>query len=320
MGAILDEVIRPDVIGMLPPQLSIDEILAHPRFPAARAAMVREMLGLYEHDTFLNRLLLEVGRNLVFVVIMCLDARYDENDRATWPTLRAVTRAMAGFNLASPRRVADLVSRLIKTGYLQQLAAPQDRRIRILRPTKKMIAQDQDWLVSHYAPLQVLYPKPGYPRIMQRDPDFQRAQRLVSASFFPFAAETLARHPTMVQFMIREGGIMIVIKLIELAGPKADTTRKIVYTDIGARFGVSRTQVRKLLQEAEKSGLVRLSQEGGRFVQLTPALIEAFDRFIADTMVGHDLMYKLAQRGEAAANAMFESATNAPALAGAGGD
>lgn len=299
------------------PKLSIDEVLAHPRFPAARSAMVREMLGLYEHSAFLNRLLLEVGRNLVFVVIMCLDARHDENNRDTWPTLRAVSRAMAGFNLASPRRVADLVSRLIKTGYLEQVLAATDRRVRILRPTQKMIAQDQDWLASHYAPLQVLFPNPGYARIIQRDPAFQRAQRLVSASFFPFAVQTLARHPTMVQFMIREGGMMIVIKLIELAGPNVDTKRKIVYSDIGARFGVSRTQVRKLLQEAEQSGLVRLSQEGGRYVQLTQSLVEAFDRFIADTMVGHDLMYALALRGEAAASAMFESAQRVPLLAGA---
>jgi DNA-binding MarR family transcriptional regulator len=291
----------------LPAHHSLEEILAHPRFVEARNAMVREMLALYEHDAFLNRLLLQVGRNLVFVVIMCLDARYREDDRATWPTLRAVARAMAGFNLASPRRVADLVSRLIKTGYLAQAVARQDRRARILRPTKKMIVQDQDWLRSHYMPLQVLYPKPGYGRIMRRDPAFQRAQRLVSASFFPFAAQTLARHPAMVQFMIREGGIMILIKLIALTGPKADTTREIVYSDIGARFGVSRTQVRNLLQEAEKAGFVRLSQQGGRYVQLTPTLIEAFDRFIADTMVGHDLMYQLALRGEAAANAMFES-------------
>ncbi|MHB8885307.1 MAG: hypothetical protein ACYC5H_09500 [Methylovirgula sp.] len=238
---------------------------------------------------------------------VALDARYRENDRATWPTLRAVTRAMAGFNLASPRRVTDLVSRLIKTGYLEQILVAKDRRVRILRPTKKMVAQDQDWLVSHYMPLQVLFPKPGYVHIIERDLEFQRAQRLVSASFFPFAAQTLAHHAAMMQFMIREGGIMILIKLIDLAGPKADTTREIVYSDIGARFGVSRTQVRKLLQAAEKAGLVHLIERRARFVQLTPRLIEAFDRFVADTMVGHDLMYQLALRGEAAANAMFES-------------
>ena len=38
---------------------SPDEILAHPRFAAARAAFVEAVLDLYEGDAFLNRLLLE---------------------------------------------------------------------------------------------------------------------------------------------------------------------------------------------------------------------------------------------------------------------
>src|SRR5262245_42129780 len=94
----------------LPTRLSVETILAHPRFPAARNTMLEAMLGLYEHDPFLNRLLLQVGRNLVFVVIMCLHARYDEGDRTSWPTLRLLTDSMAVFNLGSPRRIADLVS------------------------------------------------------------------------------------------------------------------------------------------------------------------------------------------------------------------
>jgi DNA-binding MarR family transcriptional regulator len=275
---------------------SQEEILANPRFATARNALLHAMLGLYEHDPFLNRLLLEVGRNVLFVAIMCLHARRNDADPATWPTLRLIKHSMTGFSVASPRRIADLVSRLIKTGYLEQLSSPQDRRIRILKPTVKMIAQDQDWLVSHYLPLQVLFPEPGYAPIMQRDRAFQQVQRLVAASLFPFAAQLMARNPTMMQFMAREAGMMIVIKLLQLAGPAADTTREISYSDVGARFGVSRTQVRKLLQEAEQDGLVHLPRGRRQLVRLTPDLVEAFDRFIADTMAGHDLVYNLAQQ------------------------
>lgn len=299
----------------LPDHHSAEEILAHPQFTSARNALLEAMLKLYEHEPFLNRLLLEVGRNVLFVVIMCLDARYDEGDRATWPTLRAVMQSMTAFSVASPRRIADLVSRLIKTGYLEQRLAPADRRVRILRPTEKMLAQDQDWLVSHYAPLQVLFPDPGYAPIMHRDPAFQRTQRLVASSLFPYAAELMARNPLMMQFMTREAGMMIVIKLMQLADPSGDTMREIAYTDIGARFGVSRTQVRKLLQEAEKSGLVRLMRGRSQFVHLTPKLIEAFDRFIADTMAGHDLVYKLALRAPASRGGFSESMQNVPLLA-----
>jgi hypothetical protein len=283
----------------LPPHRSRQEILAHPEFPAARNALIDAMLALYEHEPFLNRLLLQVGRNVMFTVLMCLHARSDESDPATWPTLRLLHQAMAGFGLSSPRRIADLVSRLLKTGYLEQVPSPRDRRMRILRPTEKMIEQDLNWLVSHYAPMQVLYPDPGYARVMQRDRAFQQTHRLVGTSLFSQGAGILARNPLMLQFMMREAGIMTLIKLLQLAGPDAETTREVSYSDIGARFGVSRTQVRKLLRDAEKSGLVHLSGGKRQVVRLTSALIDAFDRFIADTMEGHDLVYQLAIRARA---------------------
>lgn len=288
------------------------EILAHPRFPIARTAMVEAMLALYEHDPFLNRLLLEVGRNVVFVVIMCLDAGYDEADRTTWPTLSAVTQAMAAFGVASPRRIADLVSRLIETRYIEQVVAPSDARVRILQPTSKMIALDQDWLVAHYAPLHVLFPDPGYAPIMERDRDFQRRQRLAAVGQFPLAAQVMGRNQTMMQFMSREAGIMVVIKLLHLAGPNGDTTREIAYTDIGTRFGVSRTQVRKLLQEAEAKGLVRLDRGRTLSAQPTPALLDAFDRLVADTMVAHDFTYKLASDAAAQSRQVSKPAQNIP--------
>jgi DNA-binding FadR family transcriptional regulator len=67
----------------------------------------------------------------------------------------------------------------------------------------------------------------------------------------------------------------------------------ISYADIGARFGVSRTHVRKILEQAEQAGLLHLTKKGGQFVQLTRELIDAYDRFIAAGMSGHDLIYKL---------------------------
>jgi DNA-binding MarR family transcriptional regulator len=300
----------------LPAHHSTEEILAHPRFQLARNAMLQAMLALYEHNPFLNRLLLEVGRNVLFVVIMCLHARHDEADRDTWPTLQLVKDSMTAFGLASPRRVADLVSRLINTGYLVQQVSPHDRRVRILVPTSKMIAQDQDWLVSHYVPLQAMFPDPGYAPIMQRDPAFQLQQRLVAASLFPLAASLMQRNPVILHFQRREAGVMLLIKLMQLAGPSPDTTREISYSDIGHRFGVSRTQVRKLMQEAEAQGLVHLTQRGsGQFVRLTPELVQAFDHFIADTMAGHDLVYNMA--GRARADAEPGSMQHVPWLAAA---
>ena len=281
----------------LPAYHSSEEILAHPRFPRARDKFVTAILALYEHKPFLNRLLLEASRTVLVCNIMVLHARYDEADRATWPTLRLVTETMAFQQLASPSRVQDLVSRLIKTRYLEARPAPADRRVRILTPTKKMIEQDHDFLVSHYLPLSILYPKPGYPLIMKRNGAFQIKQRQVSGELFALGAKILHGNPIMMLFQGRDAGVMVLIKMIQMAAQQGGGPLEVSYADLGGRFGVSRTHVRKLLAEAEKLDLVRLSKEDGKqFIELLPSVLQAFDRLIAESQSGLDLCYQLALR------------------------
>jgi len=281
----------------LPAFHSAKEILAHPRFAFARDEFGKAILALYEHKPFLNRLLLEASRTVLVCNIMCLNACYDEADRATWPTLRLVADTMAFQKLASASRVQDLVSRLVKTGYLEQRVAPQDRRVRILLPTRKMIAQDQDFLVSHYLPLNILYPDPGYPLIMKRDAAFQLKQRQVSRELLALGAKILHGNPIMMLFQGRDAGVMVLIKMMQMAKPQDGAALlKASYSDLGGRFGVSRTHVRKLLVEAEKLDLVRLSKKGGQFVELLPPVLRAFDRFVAEAISGLDLCYQLALR------------------------
>ena len=290
----------PDIdFAHLPPFHSASEILAHPRFPFARDEFVKAILALYEHKPFLNRLLLEASRTVLVNILMCLYARYDEADRATWPTLRLVADSMAVHQLASASRVHDLVTRFVKAGYLEQRQAPRDRRVRILTPTAKMVAQDQDFLVLHHLPLQILFPDPGYAPIMTRDVAFQLKQRLVSRDLFALGAKILADNPIVMLFQGRDAGVMILIKMIEMAAKqKVAAPLKVSYSDLGGRFGVSRTHVRNLLEAAEEIDLVRLTKRRGQFVELMPSLRQAFDRLVADAMSGHDLCSQLALRAK----------------------
>lgn len=52
--------------------------------------------------------------------------------------------------------------------------------------------------------------------------------------------------------LTREAGVLIVIKLMQVVAPDWKTAHEVSYFDIGGRFGVSRTRVRKLL-ETEKN-------------------------------------------------------------------
>jgi hypothetical protein len=271
-------------------------ILAHPRFAKARADYADAALALYQGDPFLTRLVQEAGRTVIFIVILCLYARYDEADRDTWPTLALLKQKMTQFKLSSPRRVEALVARLIDAGFLQSVRSQRDGRARILTPTETMYKTDQDWLAAHHLPLQVLFPDPGYDGPMRHDAAFQQAQRLASLDFLGHGANIMAGNPGIMLFMGRDAGMMILIKLVQRAGDRASGPVDVSFEEIGAQFGVSRTHVRGTLRDAESAGLVALSGPGRRLVELKPAAWDAFDRFLAESMSGLDLLFEIAQR------------------------
>ncbi|WP_156180314.1 hypothetical protein [Bradyrhizobium sp. LTSPM299] len=154
--------------------------------------------------------------------------------------------------------------------------------MRILIPTAKMMSLDREWLVYHYTPLHVMFPDPGYGEPMTHDAAFQRAQRLVALDFSGKGAEIMANNPAVMRFMGRDSGVVVLIKLIQMS--TAGNAKDLSYSDIGVRFGVSRTHVRALLEDAAEHGDVSLSGRGGRLVALQPSILQAFDRFLADAM------------------------------------
>jgi ribosomal protein L20A (L18A) len=139
-----------------------------------------------------------------------------------------------------------------------------------------------------------MFPKPGYSQPIKRDRTFQRVQRVVALGFSARGADILASNPGMMLFHTRDAGVTILVKLVQMTNAAGTGAVELSYSDIGTRFGVSRTHVRKLLQDAERADLVRLSGQGERLVELKPAMLNAFDRFVAESMSGHDLLYGIA--------------------------
>ena len=241
---------------------SPEEILAHQRFPLARGRFIDAILALYEGDAFLTRVMAEAARGVIFLVILCLDAGHDPDDPDTWLTLRLLKQQMAQFALSSPRHIEGLVALLVHNGFVDSIPMQRDRRLRRLAPTAKMLAHDGDWLAANYLPLQLMFPDPGYGAVMRRDPAFRRALRRVTMGFFAHGAQILASNPDMMLFHARDAGILILFKLAQLAGGPDGGAVTLDYKEIGARFGVSRTHVQKVLQDAAQAGLIAVSGSG----------------------------------------------------------
>ncbi len=291
-GGVLDD---PDIQHLLAraPHISKRDVLAHPRFAEARGLYLERFLGVYGDDPFLVRLLIETGRFLVFHLAVILDAGHDPADRATWFTVGRLKQQMAAFGMGtSERQVDHLVGRLREVGFIDVLRSDEDRRIRILKPTEKMLAHDRDWLAAHHAPLTVVCPHNDYGLAMRRDPAFQLAQRRTSLEFAPVGLRLLLSEPDQMLFFDRAAGHMVLAALLQAAlGDPATPHAAVPYAEVGDRFGVSRTHVRQLLVAAEDTGLVKLHARGGHRVEILPRLWASYDRGIAGGMFFHDLIY-----------------------------
>lgn len=277
-------------------------ILAHPRFPEARTMYLRGVLNLYGDDPFLNKLLLESARQIVFGATICLMAAHRADDRSTWPTLANLKRVLRPFGQSSDRRIEQLVARLISVGYLTQSPIEHDGRVRLILPSDLMLRHDEDWLIAHYVPLALLYPGDQYHLPLARDRSFQMAQRKVSFDFIPRSAMVLMSNPDIMLFGSRDAGFLVLAQILLDAGNQSRTS----FEDLARRFAVSRTHVRQLLRDAQDRQLLRLAGRGGQEIILLPALWNAVDRFVADGMSGHDLTGSVARR---AIGATSESVT-----------
>jgi hypothetical protein len=275
------------------PHISQDDVVGHPRFAEARKLYLDRFLALYGADPFLVRLLIETGRFLVFHLAIILEASHDPARRETWFTVGRLKQQIAMLGIgASERQVDHLISRLRAVGFLEMLQSEGDRRVRLLKPTAKMLAHDRDWLAAHYAPLTVLCPHNDYGPVMERDPAFQLVQRRTSLDFTPIGLKLLLSEPDMMLFFDRSAGHMVLAALLHAAlSDPANPHPAVPYADVGDRFGVSRTHVRELLATAEENGLVKLQARGGHQVEILPRLWASYNRAIAGGMFLHDLIY-----------------------------
>ena len=275
------------------PHLTLDEVVGHPRMAVARGLYVDRFLSIYGDDPFMARLLIETGRFLVFHVLVVLAAGHDPARRDTWLTVGRLKRAMAGYGLASERHIDHLVGRLGAVGFMTTELAEGDRRVRILKPTEAMLAHDRAWLAAHYAPLTVVSPFNDYAPVMGEEPAYQVAQRRTAITFLPFSGKLLALMPDLMLFFNHAAGHVVSASLIQAATAAHDRHAAVPYGDVGERFGVSRTHVRKIVEEAQSAGLVRLHGRGGHQVEILPRFWASYDRGLAVGMFGHDAVHAL---------------------------
>jgi hypothetical protein len=277
-------------------RLTFEEIVNHPRLPEARRIYLDSFLRVYEGDPFVVRLLLQAGRFLVFHLAAVLEATQDLSRRETWFTVAALKQQISMFGFASDRQVDHLVARLREVGFLEQQPAPGDGRVRLLVITDKLRAHHTEWLAAHYVHLAALYPQHDYSPVLARDRAFHA---LHCGKCFPFgavSARLMMTLPDTMLFFNHAAGPLIQNAVLKAAMDAGDPNAEVPYIEAADRFGVSRTHVRNLMNDAQAAGLVRISGRGGRNITILPRFWASYDRGLAVGMYLHDAVNIVAMR------------------------
>lgn len=262
-----------DYASLPRPPVSVEEISNHPDYLRARKLYSENFLALFDRNPFLIRLLTDTSRYLLFTLSVILDANHDLERRETWFTVGRLKERMATFGMTSPRHIDHLIERMRAVGFVEITHPPGDRRVNLLRLTDKMLAHDRDWLAVDYTILDTLRPEFGYGRVRDRDPSIHAAIRRQSLGLLPEGARLLAALTDFLMFFSRPGGLMILEALFEAALSSADGWKSpFPFGDVGDRFGLSRSHVRGVMQDAEAAGFIKLHGRGGRSVEILPPL------------------------------------------------
>ncbi len=291
---------------------SPEEIRSHPGFPAARDRLVDAIAALYGNDVRMIRGLVRYERAVVFMLLLCLDASSRENphDAATLGRLCDILEAM---NVHGRRRIADIVSGLCRDGFIVSEPAPRDRRVRVLKPTPLMLEADRLWLAAFCSPLPLLYDAETYAPALELDRSFQTSFRIVSLREIDVAARPIAENPAIDFFIRRDVGIRVLMVMMQsIRGQEGQRTQPGFYSAAARRCYVSRNHVRNLLEEAARMGLVALSPVRGDYVEVLPALKQAVDRWVAESLAAIDRTTRLALIHRAGAGNMRRCDPPAP--------
>ncbi len=266
-----------------PSFLTAVSILDHPAFARGRDRHIDAVLALYERKPPMIELMLDGGRIMVYAAVMAMWGRHRADDAGSLPTVTRLKRTVGLFQVASPRQIDHILARFAQVGHLQVTTAADDLRVHVVLPTATLIEHDRAFIRAHYLVLAELYGDAAYALPLARDVAFLKAMRGAwITTLETMAQEIFIENPAIRRFYASSAGMLMLMKLVRLQAESPDGWVALDLTDFGRRFAVSRTHVRTLLKAAAADRLVALDARGS--VQLSPALLAAFDRNVAGRM------------------------------------
>jgi energy-converting hydrogenase Eha subunit F len=250
---------------------------AMPAFDAALRAYITGATGFRRSNRLINKLVSYHARFRLAGYLLYLHAdreRFGPDGGATYGNLLAMCSRRPEIR---PRVLKTMLALLQFTGMVKARHNSRDRRSKVYQPTPRMQGFMQPWLRYATGTLDLLEPEMRRARLLQDDPGFVDRFLVSSGRAHETAKPLVERMPDWVSFFgMRDGAIAVTLPIMQA---DIDGTAVPSRAEIARAFGLSKTQVTKVLQLGETKGYFALDAAG--VPAATELLRTAFRQWVA---------------------------------------
>jgi hypothetical protein len=255
---------------------SIAELQRHPKFEAAVAASMRGSIELHQSGNLSNWILNDRARAWFGHALLYLHATARPGDPLSGLTPARIKDLAVEAGICSAGRAAAMLSLMRVAGYLERAPVTGDKRVRRLAPTAKLLDVQRQRLRRQFEAIAIVLPEAHGTLASLGVPEFENALALAIGEEFMSGTRLLSHSPDLKPFAEYSAGMVVLFSLMlatvsqgsfAIGGPIA-----VSISELARRFRVSRTQVLRLLREAEEGGLLARAGTNYESVVLCPKL------------------------------------------------
>jgi DNA-binding MarR family transcriptional regulator len=255
---------------------SIAELQQHPKFEAAVAASMRGSIELHQSSNLSNWILNDRARAWFGHALLYLHATARPDDPLSGLTPARIKDLAVEAGICSAGRAAAMLSLMRVAGYLERAPDTGDKRVRRLAPTAKLLDVQRQRLRRQFEAIAIVLPEAQAALASLGRPEFENALALAIGEEFLSGTRLLSSSPDLEPFAEYSAGMVVLFSLVlatESQGSFATGGALAVsISELARRFRVSRTQVLRLLREAEEGGFLERTGTNYGSVMLRPKL------------------------------------------------
>ncbi len=237
------------------------------------------MPDYFSDNVILNKVVTEVWRFEMLVYLLYLFDTRNPDDPRSGLTVANLQKLCAQQNCASRGRVLAILGIMRLGGYLRRIKSPRDSRVVLLEPSERFVEIVEGWNHRIFQIIDAVVPEDALAARHGAHPRMSWEMRTRGAESLLGGWKLLDPFPEVNHFVSRDGGWMLLLTCVAKALAQDNGVIRPVSLELqsfGARFGVSRSHLRRLLESAWEARLLDAPPRNGADIRLSPALVAAF--------------------------------------------